>query len=381
MATNQAVDGDPRRSRRGADPLALRIFDLLRPLSEEDKRCVLASLDAAETRGAGPERDTLARLAVDRFLSETGGPPSKRRYEDWRRDHRDRAEIPSATFVLNTFGTWAKAMDAMGLKPTADQLGYRLRSLGSRPSDERVIADLRRCAAALGRSRLLFREYRQWAKAQERAGRGANTLLVSPNSFISRFGSFAAALRRAGLESALNGPRTRSTENTPERLIEHLRAASEATGGGRVTVDRYRAWRDPRVKAGEAVPATDTISERFGGWGRALAAARLASPNEDSAGYGRGRGKKVSVDYMACCLLEAARARGLPLSIGSYGIWREGRRGGSTRFPPPASDSVIQHRIATWTTVRRLLEEAVDRAEPEVWLAAAFRAEERRRGR
>ncbi len=173
--------------------------------------------DAAETSASVPERVTVARHAVERFLADTGGPVSKRRDEAWRAAREDRPTIPSGTFVSNTFGSWAKAMDALGLKVTPDHLGFRLRTVGSAPGGSQVITDLRRCGAELGKSRLLFREYREWARNQERSGRAANTLLISPNSFLSRFGSFTAALRLAGLDSALNGPRTCSTENTRER--------------------------------------------------------------------------------------------------------------------------------------------------------------------
>ena len=209
----------------------------------------------------------MAKAAVERFLAEAGGPPSKRRYEDWRVGHSDKA-IPSATFVSNTFGSWAKAMDALGLKPTADIVGYRLRAMGPGPTDDEVIADLRRCGRELKKKRLLFRQYRDWARRQERLGKAANTLLISPNTFIARFGSFAAALRLAGLETALNGPRTRSTENTPERLIGLLRACASEESVDRLTVERYNGWRDRVLRAGGAVPAAETIADHFGGWRR-----------------------------------------------------------------------------------------------------------------
>lgn len=371
---------DPRRSRRGTDQLALRIFEILRPLAEEDKRRVLSAIDAVEGPG-GPssERATLARASVERFLAEAGGPPSKRRYEEWRISHSDNA-IPSATFVSNTFGSWAKAMDALGLKPTADIVGYRLRSLGSGPTNEEVIADLRRCGRELGKKRLLFREYREWARGEERAGRAANTLLISPNSFITRFGSFATALRLAGLETALNGPRTRSSENTGERLIACLRRAAADERIDRITLERYDGWRERGLRAGHAIPAGGTIAEHFGGWRRALSAAGLSSSNEERAGYGRGRGRKVSLEHMARCLLEAAHRRGMPLTIGSYRKWRAMVLD-DLGLPPPPSESVIQNRIAPWSTIKELLEEAIREDDQVASLVEDLRAEEALRAR
>lgn len=380
VPTEERDQPDSRRNRRGVDPLAFRIFELLRPLCDEDKRCVLAALDAASSpTPVAPERLTFLEASLERFLSETGGTPSKRRYERWRLDgsHED---VPSATFIANTFGSWAKAMDALGHKPTSDHLGYRLRTLGPGPSDQQVIADLRRCGRELGKTRLLFREYRAWAKAQEVTGRGANTLLVSPNTFIGRFGSFAAALRLAGLEPARGGPRTRSSQNTPERLVDSLRRGSEDAGGGRISFDRYEAWRERRFRAGEPVPAAHTISKGFGGWRLALSAAGLAAPDETAAGYGRGRGRKMSIDHVARSLIEAARTLDWPLRLTSYERWRAERLA-DVRRPPPPSSSLIQNRIGTWTTIRTLIQASLDEPDPEAALAAGLRAEEAQRGR
>jgi hypothetical protein len=380
VGTKDDPESDSRRSRRGADPLALRIFELLRPLPEEDRRSVLSSLDAGDSKGARPERTILARAAVDRFLSETGGPPSKRRYERWRVAHDDRGEIPSATFIETTYGSWSSAMDAMGLKPSIDHLGYRLRALGPSPSDEDVVADLRRCGEELDTDRLLFREYRAWAKEQEREGRGPQTLLLSPNSFIKRFGSFTAALRLAGLEPALNGPRSRTTENTPERLAECLRQAAEDTGRLKITIPGYEAWRQRRYLSGEDVPSAWTITKHLGSWSTALGAAGLTAPNEAELGYGRGRGRKVSIDHMARCLIAVARSEGQLPTVRSYERWR-GAHADRPDLPRVPSAATVISRIARWTRVRALLEEALRRPEPQKWLTRALGREEERRAR
>ena len=161
--------------------------------------------------------------------------------------------------------------DALGLKPTADIVGYRLRAMGPGPTDDEVIADLRRCGRELKKKRLLFRQYRDWARRQERLGKAANTPPISPNTFIARLGSFAAALRLAGLETALNGPRTRSTENTPERLIGLLRACASEESVDRLTVERYNGWRDrvcaqaERCRQQKPLPITSAAWRRRSG--------------------------------------------------------------------------------------------------------------------
>ncbi len=283
---------------------------------------MLGVLDAGDSKGARAERALLAKGAIERFLAETGGPPSKRRYERWRLANPDHGEIPSATFVENTYGSWSKAMDALALKPTVDHLGYRLRTLGPSPRNEQVIADLRRCGEELGTDHLIFREYRAWARAQEREGRGPHTLLLSPNTFIKRFGSFAAALRLAGLKPTRHGPSTRSTENTPERLADCLRRAAEEMGQVRITVPSYEAWRERQLLSGEGVPSAWTISKRMGGWSRALGAAGLTAANEAELGYGRGRGAKISLEHLARSLVAAGEAVDGPLTVRKYERWR-----------------------------------------------------------
>jgi hypothetical protein len=159
-----------------------------------------------------------------------------------------------------------------------------------------------------------------------------------------------------------------------------LRVAAADEQVPRLTLERYDGWRDRCLRAGGAIPAGRTVAEHFGGWQRALAAAGLASSSEERAGYARGRGRKVAVEHMARCLLAAAADRGTPLTIGSYGIWRAPLLD-DPHVPPPASDSVIQNRIAPWSTIRDLIEEAMREDDPFECLVEDLRAEEARRAR
>ena len=80
------------------------------------------------------------------------------------------------------------------------------------------------------------------------------------------------------------------------------------------------------------------------------------------SGYGRGRGRKVTIEHMAHRLLCAAHKRGAPLTIGSYKVWRaEILR--DPRATPPASESVIQ-KVATWSVIKDLVNEAMREEDP-----------------
>lgn len=371
------TERDQRRTRRGTDPLALALFGLLRDLGEEDLRLVLGALDGARSRVRG-ERVALVASAIGWYRSESRAPLSKRRFTAWRREHPDRASIPSATFVENTFGGWAKAMDALGVRPAADHRARRLRSLGTRPSNDQVLADLGRCGAELGLRRLRFSDYRRWALDQERAGRGPEALLVSPNTFSSRFGSFPRALLAAGLEPAGRGPSGRTSDHTRERLIACLREAAGARrGSGALTIADYERWRAERIEhargAGEwlAVPGTHAIRRRFGSWPGALAAAGLVSARR-AAHNARGRGRQMSSEQIAAGLIDAARELGDRLSFAGYEHWRTARVRDLSR-PRPPSRSLIHRKVGSWSRARGLALAAVKRPDPLSWLTDRIR--------
>jgi hypothetical protein len=366
---------DPRRNRRGTDPLALGLFRLLSPLTDDDKRCVLQSLEAiGPHHPVSPERLGIVTAAVERYQSETGRSLSKRSYEHWRREAENTSSLPSATFIANTFGSWAKATDALGFEPHPRHLGFRLRAQGAKPTDEMVVEDLRRCAQDLGVYQLRFRQYRKWALEQERAGRALNTLLISPNTFLKRFGGFASALRQAGLEPVDIGPRTRVTENTEARMLSAVREASKRLGGRRITLREYDALREQRWEQGVAVPAGYTIRRAYGTWSKVLVAAGLAHAKEADLGYGRGRGRKVTKRYMARCLLAAAGGGELP-SLKRYEKWRHEELVDTSR-PRPCSSAVVCNRIAPWIEIRKLVAEAQSAPDPEVQLERSLRRAE-----
>lgn len=371
-------DGDPRLTRRGTDPLALALFDLLRHCAEADRRRVLDALDAVETPASG-ERASFALSAIERFRSESPAAPSKRRYEAWRRSHPDRESIPSATFVANTFGSWAKAMDAAGVRPSVRHRAYRLRALGQPPSDQEVLEDLRRCARELGLSRLRFADYRRWARERERTGRATRPLIVSPNTFIARFGSFPSAVARAGLRPARCGPRGKSSEHTPKRLVECLREADRSRNPrrGSLTVEAYERWRANRIARAEAedrwlaVPSASAIRDRFGGWPAALRAARLVS-RERASGSARGRGQKMSEEQIAASLVDAARELGPELTYERYLRWRV-RRVDDLARPRPPSRSLISRKAGSWRRAKAFALAALSQPDPERWLADRLR--------
>lgn len=83
-------------------------------------------------------------------MAETGEALSKKRYERWRLGRADRATLPSATFVANTWnGSWSTAMDKLGLESAADHAARRMAMNRAPLSDGELLEHLRACAGEL----------------------------------------------------------------------------------------------------------------------------------------------------------------------------------------------------------------------------------------
>lgn len=112
-----------------------------------------------------------------------------------------------------------------------------------------------------------------WSPAHAPAGHGgAMRYRAQPGRWPSaalvarRFGSFPAAVRRAGLEPLPPGPRTRWTE---ERIVAAIKAWVNRTGAPPTRMEWSRAGRDH--------PAASTVYRVMGPWRRALA--KAGAPN------------------------------------------------------------------------------------------------------
>ncbi|HEV3318455.1 MAG TPA: hypothetical protein VG053_01820 [Solirubrobacteraceae bacterium] len=231
MSTSIQTPETPE-SRRTVDTLAMALFGVVRGLPAAERRVLLSAVDG-RLHGVGGERARLALEVLRRCERETRQTVSKRRYERWRENHPERKSLPSSTYVANSLGgSWARAMDAAGVTPAVEHTTFRWHRQGPAPADKEVLGELRRCAQEQGPD-FTFGEYRAWALAQRAADPGRPGLLISPSTFIIRFGSFAQARLAAGLgESGRHrGPRASHAEYSREACLTVLQAAARDTRG------------------------------------------------------------------------------------------------------------------------------------------------------
>lgn len=355
-SSNQRV----RASRRETDPLALKMFALLKSETAEDKMLLLTALEARR-EPVSTERMTVCESAIRRFELETSQSLSKRHYERWRVAAND-PSIPSATFVATTFGgSWSNAMSALGRKPAPRHAACRLTALGKPPTDEEMLAALAQSAQETGVRPFRFRDYREWAIAKQRTLPENELLVIGPNGFIQRFGSFAHACFLAGIPlDGRRGARDSRAISSGEKMVEVLsRAASECSAGKPITMGAYNLWRqrshEDAERRGEwlALPCVPSIRNRFGSWPAALEAAGLLSETK-AKNYARGRGKQMSAEQIADGLLRASRRLGPSFSVAQYRLWRSDL-GDEPNEARAASVSVIRRHLRYWTEVERLL--------------------------
>jgi hypothetical protein len=281
---------------------------------------------------------------------------SKRRYERWRENHPERKSLPSSTYVANSLGgSWARAMDAAGVAPAVEHATFRWHRQGPAPADREVLGELRRCAQERGPD-FTFGEYRVWALAQRAADPGRRGLLISPSTFITRFGSFAQARLAAGLgESGRHrGPRASHAEYSREACLTVLQAAARDAHGRMLSARVYMRWRTDQLEDARRrgiwrpVPEWKIVRDRFGSWPAALAAGGIIS-SEKAAQYYRGQGQRVPDEHIARWLCTAASELGPEMTGLAYRFWRQKQVEDPAAGHPP-SLRVIQLRFGRWST-------------------------------
>jgi hypothetical protein len=359
MSEDHHLAAVEQRSARTTDPIALNLFRQLMRMDVWDRQLVLITLDGHLT-GISGERVVLVRSAVERFQAETGQSLAKKRYERWRVAHPERAALPSATYIATTWnGSWATAMDKLGLRPAPNHAVRRMATLGVRPTDSELLELLRSCAADVGHTPRVL-EYRRWRQQQLR---DHETIVFGEQTYRRRFGGWHQAIESAGLPVRPRARRTISTEWTSEDAVRYLRTAAEEGDGARLRVSQYDAWRRAYLAEQDArgtspaIPRGDSIAARFGGWLRALAAAGLI--NDDAAanlriGHGRSfsdadidealarfardtHGKRTSCAYQRWCESTMEREHGTHLP---------GRAAIANRLDgwPNAAERILGHR-------------------------------------
>lgn len=355
------LEGEGRSpARHTTDPLALHIFGLLRPLEATDRLLVLRQLRAAAVEGPStpePERQHAARMAVQRFLDETGGPASAKRYSAWRGAHEEKQSLPAQQWIARSFGgSWIRALAGMGLQPTLDHSARRMRTMLPPPTDEEMLRSLRECAFQLGLDRLTFAQYRQWAVGRLAAGQTRPTLIISAQPFHRRFGSWRRSQQLAGLDVMVGwrGASVTRREYPQEQLIAWLKEASEAIGVRRFSGHQFDKWRRAKIEAGAAdgrlvvLPTSNTVCLRFGTWGKALLAAGLITDYQSDWFIG-GQGVRATPEHVAWSLWTALVEVGSAsrLTQRTYTTWAQARYQHPTD-PKPVSVQIIRMHLGTW---------------------------------
>jgi hypothetical protein len=363
------------------DPLARSMYLVLRDLPENDRRFVyrvLASRLSAD-QAENPERVELALHALRMCMLDIDRAPSRRSYDEWRKKQERPDDWPSATTIRNTFaGSWAKAMDALGVEPAPDVLARRLLDRGKSYSRRQMTDAVGACVEAIRpKRRLTWNRYRTWAgKELQKPDRALTRIPLSVKPFIDEFGSWGEAIAAAGFpeltaaahpdQPGLHGPATAYTE---ERQLATLRQAAcdlrgrttrgpgTPPGGDRApSMPAYAEWRKTKLDdlrdEGQVafIPSAQTIQRTFGSWSSALHKAGLMTAEQARLAR-RQRARTVTDDEIVewiCIavrelgrapqsvhetlvadgppLSEAARDGGaIDLGRGEYRRWREAR--------------------------------------------------------
>ena len=158
-------------------------------------------------------------------------------------------EMPNDSAYIKEFGTWTKAAEAAGLKPTLP---------GSKQlyTDQELITAMQDAAKKLHHTPSSYE---------------MNALEDSPSSrsFIRKFGSWECAVRAAGLTPPPKRRRGGRSAFSNEKMIQSLRDLAEKLGK---TPSRIDIDSDPDT------PQSHTYVSHFGTWNRALELAGL-TPN------------------------------------------------------------------------------------------------------
>jgi len=337
------------RSSQTTDPVALNLFRQLREMDDGDRRFVLRELDGS-LASASSERIVLVRSAMRLFVADTGEALSKKRYERWRVGRPDRATLPSATFVANTWnGSWSTAMDKLGFEPAADHVARRMAMSGAPLSKGSLLEHLRACAAELGATPRVS-DYDHWRR--EKLRRPGSAPYAGPQTYRRRFGSWRLAVEAADLLTRAVAPSARVAEWTVEAALGYLREADAQSGPGRMRVSQYDDWCRQRLAAlplsgsCTAIPYGAAISNRLGGWLPSLAAAGLIS-NRAAQSYRVGHGRSFSDAELDDALGRFARETDCAPTSTAYQSWCKRAMEGDIGVHLPGRAAVCL-RLGTW---------------------------------
>lgn len=401
--SNSVPDTDRHRRREPGpqvNPLAWAIFRQLEGRSAHSRLFVFRALAARLAGGSSqnPERVDLALKALGLCLEDLGGAErvetvSRRHYDQWRSAQPRPDEYPSSTAIRNTFGSsWAKAMDALGLKPSPEVLSRRLRDVCESYSPEELLEGIRAAVKATNPKRLTWRIYHDWATAElVKPDRELPRIALSASPFAKHFGSWAEAISEAGFPELVRGdgerygpdPRGPAEAYSDQAVLESLRQAAEELGRRKITSTAYDNWRREQLNEARAqgrplyLVSSQSVAHRFGGWAKGLLEAGLISEAQFRLSRRRGA-RRVSDDEALAWLVVALeewveeeaksgsgsaglaphRDRELELEQAEYRRWRRARlRSTPAEAETPVSDVLLVERFGSWEAARELAQE------------------------
>jgi hypothetical protein len=372
------LDGPAATTLRDADPLARRLFAMLRRDCHADRLLVWQAL-AAALEG---ELDESARLALDACrlccsdLAEadpgrdfTLDPLSEREYEKWHgADEQRKASWPSVSSVRRWLGgSWASVVEHLGQTPSPHLAARRASALLGKFTDDELRRQLKVCRAELSDdpSRPLdyvsVAEHRRWAlQEMKNPNRTLARICLQPHPFRNAFGSWPAAVAASGGVTTAAGRR----RATASRIaIDAYNADSCAAAvayvaplAGRAAMgwDEYDAKTkelrrdpDPPADLPDVLPSAQTIIKYLGSWPEALFAAGVIDAAERDVRLAR-----VAVtlrdDELLATLAFALGAIGIDATKQTYIAYRKAMRkkhGPKVGLPSPET---VYVRLGGW---------------------------------
>lgn len=350
--TDTATSAQSLRRAR-ADRLAMCLYEQLRDRPIADRRFVFRALVGRLAAFASDERVDVALRSLSACCDAHGGKSvSRRDYDAWRATQSDPREFASSSFIRAVFGSWTKALEALGHDSAGDVRARGLVSRGGRWSRAELIKVLQTFAPA-DDSPLSVSRYLRSARAHNgglRPGEPRAPSDVAP--FYRVFGSWTRALKAAGVPSwdaatatAQRWERGSRAHYTPERMLEWIRRAAHELGTDYLTADAYDAWaqrtRDAAAERGDVllIPRQVSVVRKLGTWTGVLRMAGLGSDDPDRFRAARGW---YTDDAVLNAVRRALRHFGGRPTMEAYDRWRQEILAGS---PAPRSVGLPPARL------------------------------------
>jgi hypothetical protein len=350
------TDPGAKTSTPKAHPLARGVMRVLTDRDDADLRFVFAALARRIGPGGGDGRRESALLALERCASELGiTQPTARKYATWRTTSDAGRGALSVQQIRTLFdGSWGHAVQAMPQVPGSDPLTRRMVARGPSFTDAECLDALKRWHAETGET--TGRSYGAWADRTRRAEQTVR-IPASIDPIRNRFGSWAQALKAAGVTWPTQGPRhsrrQRVRNPTREEVTDALRLAYGELGEPFTSV-RYDEWvqRKASAHANSNTPfrisSSATICNIFGNWSTVVA--EVLGSDGAALEALRQRQIRFSEADLVRAWWECRTALGMVPSIGDYSRWRSAtaERCGFKQWAPSYSSIVQRLGDGSW---------------------------------